>query len=281
MNSFRSVNNATWYEIERQKKVLEKGEQVVQETRGWDEEKEETFSQRKKEGADDYRYFPEPDLPPLYLNESPFYKDEMKIAEELPQKKRARYKEQYGMEDDRELKMFIEDKDLADYFEKVVSLSFDLLSKKKGEDSLREEGASLVNTVKSYLLTELMGILEGRSVKELHIEPHNFAHFVILIHQKEISSKIAKKVLKEMVTTNKGPSEIIEEKGLSQISDKEELDRVVTDVINENLQAVNDYKEGKEEVLQFLVGQVMKKTKGRAAPEEVNRLFKEKLEKEE
>ncbi len=273
LNSFRAVYYATQYEIVRQKKIIERGEKVLQETRGWDENKGRTFSQREKEEAYDYRYFPEPDLPPLYLNEEPFNKEEVVLEVELPREKRKRFLEEYGIEYPQELENFIENRELGNYFEEVVMKALDILEK-KGKKTKKE----IAGTAKSYLLTELLGILSGRSIREAFIPAEYFAEFVILIYKNEISSKIAKTVLKEMVTTNKTPAEIIKEKDLSQISDEDEIKRVVLDVLKENEEAVRDYKEGKKEALQFLVGKVMAKTKGRAAPEEVNRFLQEHLQ---
>ncbi len=277
LNSFRAVYYATMHEIERQKKILERGDRVLQETRGWNEDKGRTFSQRKKEEAYDYRYFPDPDLPPLYLNDPPFKKEEIEIDVELPAQKRERFKEEYKIKYPQEIESFIENRELGDYFEEVTCKVVESLQEDKKTTISEKEKTDIASTVKSYLLTELLGILEGRSVKDAFIAPADFAEFVILIHKKEISSKIAKTVLKEMVNTNKGPKEIVEEKGLSQISDEDEIERIVLDVLKENESAVKDYKEGKEEVLQYLVGQVMAKTKGRAAPEEVNKFLKDKL----
>jgi aspartyl-tRNA(Asn)/glutamyl-tRNA(Gln) amidotransferase subunit B len=263
LNSFRTVCSAVEYEIKRQREILEKGEKVVQETRGWDDKKEITFSQREKESAHDYRYFPEPDLPPLYLNEDPFNKEELKVEVELPQAKRKRFKEEYKIENEKELDVFINNRELADYFEEVAK-------KIKEKESFQ--------IIKNYLLTDILGMLEG-SFQEINIIPDNFAEFVTLISNKEISSKIAKVVLKEMMNSKKSPKEIIEEKNLSQMGDKEEVKNIVLEVIKENEKAVSDYKEGKEEALTFLIGKVMAKTKGRANPEEVNGVLKDVLDK--
>jgi aspartyl-tRNA(Asn)/glutamyl-tRNA(Gln) amidotransferase subunit B len=258
LNSFRTVRSAVEYEIKRQTEVLERGDKVIQETRGWDDKKEVTFSQREKESAHDYRYFPEPDLPPLYLNEVPFNKDELKVEIELPQAKRKRFKEEYKIENEKEVDVFISNRELANYFEEVAK-------KVKDENSFQ--------IIKNYLLTDILGMLEG-SFQEINISSDNFAEFVILISKKEISSKIAKVVLKEMMSSDNNPKEIIKEKNLSQIGDSEEVKNIVLEVVKENEKAVNDYKEGKEEALTFLIGKVMTKTKGRANPEEVGNVLK-------
>jgi len=269
LNSFRTVQKAVEYETKRQKSILEKGERIIQETRGWDEGKQATFSQRDKEDVHDYRYFPEPDLPPLILNEPPFNKDKLHLRAELPQKKRERFIQEYGITDKKEMEVFIGDKDLSNYFEKVVS---EISGLGNGKDI---KGA--VHHAKSYLLSDLLGILGGESINECRITPENFAEFVMLIHEKKISSKIAKGLLKEMSKKGEEPSHIVKEHNLSQMDDRKEIEKIVEEVLKENETAVKDYKEGKETALQFLVGQVMAKTKGKAEPGKVNETLKKKL----
>ena len=262
LNSFRTVCLAVEYEIKRQREILEKGEKVVQETRGWDDKKELTFSQREKESAHDYRYFPEPDLPPLFLNEEPFNKDELKIETELPQEKRKRFKEEYGIENENEIEAFITNREVADYFEEVV--------KKTKEKEIYQ-------IVKNYLLTDVLGMLNGEDIRQMKISPEDFLEFAKFIFKKEISSKVAKNVLKEMIISGESSSKIIKDKGLSKIDDKEEVGNIILEVVKENDKAVKDYKEGREEALTFLVGKVMAKTKGRINPEEAKRVLKEIL----
>ncbi len=278
LNSFRAVFNATEYEIKRQSSLLEKGERVIQETRGWDETKERTFSQRKKEEAHDYRYFPEPDLPPLYLDEKPFNKSKLTVSIELPQKKRERLKEEYGIKNTKEMEVFINNIEIADYFEESVNKTIGEIKKDEWREDIRkEERERVVHIVKSYLLSDLLGILEGRSIKESLIDTNNFSKFAFLIYKKEISSKIAKTVLGEMFNEGKSPKEIIKEKELSQVSDKGEIERIVLDVIRENPKAVEDYKQGKESAIKFLFGKVMAKTRGRANPQETEKILEKNL----
>ncbi len=262
LNSFRVVCLAVDYEIKRQREVLEKGGKVVQETRGWDDKKELTFSQREKESAHDYRYFPEPDLPPLYLNEEPFNKKEIKIEIELPQEKRKRFKEEYGIENEKEIELFITSRDVADYFEEVAK-------------NTKEK--EVYQIIKNYLLTDVLGMLNGEDIKEIKVSPDDFLEFATLIFKKEISSKVAKDVLKEMIISGKSSSKIIKEKGLSKMDDKEEVKNIILEVVKENDKAVKDYKEGKEEALMFLVGKVMAKTRGRVNPEAAKEKLKEIL----
>jgi aspartyl-tRNA(Asn)/glutamyl-tRNA(Gln) amidotransferase subunit B len=258
LNSFKAVEKALEYEIERQKKILESGKKVAQETRGWDPAREITFPQREKEEAQDYRYFPEPDLPPLEINEEIIEKIRAEIPE-LPQQKRERLKREYGL-DEKAIEIFVKDKDFGEYFEKVVS-EFD-------PNLPREKLSRLIKLATNYLTTDLLGLLKGASVKgeDFLITPENFAEFITLIEEGKISSKIAKIVLEEMFKTGADPSHIVEEKGLILITDKEEIEKIAHQVISENQKAVLDFKKGKETALQFLIGQVMAKTKGKANP---------------
>jgi aspartyl-tRNA(Asn)/glutamyl-tRNA(Gln) amidotransferase subunit B len=258
LNSFKAVEKALEYEIERQRKVLESGKKVIQETRGWDPAREITFPQREKEEAQDYRYFPEPDLPPLEITQEMIEKIRAEIPE-LPQQKRKRLEREYGLEE-KAIEIFVKDKDFGEYFEKVVS---------EFEPNLpREKLSKLIKLATNYLTTDLLGLLKGASVKgeDFLITPENFAEFITLIEEGKISSKIAKIVLEEMFKTGADPSHIVEEKGLVLITDKEEIEKIARQVISENQKAVLDFKKGKETALQFLIGQVMAKTKGKANP---------------
>jgi aspartyl-tRNA(Asn)/glutamyl-tRNA(Gln) amidotransferase subunit B len=259
LNSFKSVEKALEYEIKRQKKILESGKKVIQETRGWDPAREITFSQREKEEAHDYRYFPEPDLPPLEISEEMIAEIKAKIPE-LPQQKRERLKREYEL-DEKSIEIFVKDKDFGEYFEKVIS---------EFEPNLPKEKLSkLIKLATNYLVTDLLGLLKGASVKgeDFLITPESFAKFITLIERGEISSKIGKIVLEEMFKSGADPSHIIEEKGLVLITAKSEIEKIVLQVISENQKAVLDFKKGKETALQFLIGQVMAKTKGKANPE--------------
>ncbi len=265
LNSFRAVEKAIRYEIERQTELLKSGKKIIQETRGWDENKEITISQREKEEAQDYRYFPEPDLPALnltLLDLGGF------IMPELPQQKRDRFKREYQLRD-KEIEVFVQNKNLGDYFEKAVS---ELLNKRKREEKKeikKDEFFELIRICSNYLITDVQGLLKDGfiSEKDFLISQENFAEFITLIYQGKISSKIAKIVLEEMFQTNAKPSRIIEEKGLSQIIDENEIEKIVKNVIFKNPKAVENYKAGKQNALQFLIGQVMAISKGRANPQ--------------
>ncbi|MDP4007091.1 MAG: Asp-tRNA(Asn)/Glu-tRNA(Gln) amidotransferase subunit GatB [bacterium] len=259
LNSFRSVERAIAFEISRQSQVLESGQKVIQETRGWDDTKEQTFSQREKEEAHDYRYFPEPDLPPFRFTKQEF--EELKAElPELPWQRRERFVREYslGM---KETEVFVQQKDMGEYFEKVVS--------ELGPDLAPEKLQKLTKLSANYILTDLMGLLKGASVngEDFLITPENFAELVLLIEKEEISSAIAKQVLKEMFARGGDPSQIIEERGLTQIIDETAIQKMAKEIIETNPKAVEDYKKGKGNALQFLVGQLMAKTKGTINPE--------------
>jgi len=309
LNSLRAVEKSIEYEIKRQKEILEKGKSVVQETRGWldeatassrrvagarvDENKEITISQREKEEAHDYRYFPEPDLPPLNLNDE-FLKEIKTEIPELPQKRRRRFEKEYKL-DKKTIEVLIFNKELGEYFEKVTSelvvwvvdelrssSPFAIARVKDEKKKLKvteEEFKKLAKLTSNYILTDLQGLLKGSSVKSKNflITPENFAEFISLIYMNEISSKIAKTLLKEMFDKGTDPSQIMAEKKLSLISDETELEKIIKEVLNKNPKPAEDYKKGKETALQFLIGQVMARTKGKASPEMVNKILKKLL----
>lgn len=274
LNSFRVVERSIEYEIQRQTKVLESGKKVIQETRGWldeatvssrrvagarvDDVKGVTVSQREKEEAHDYRYFPEPDLPPLHLTKE--FIDEIKAEiPELPQQRKTRLKRDYGL-DEKSVEIFVYNKNLGEYFEKVISE----LPPKIPKNQLPR----LIKLATNYLITDLQGLLKGASVPgvDFLITPENFAEFITLIYKDKISSKIAKIILAEMFKTGADPSHIIEEKELVQISDLAEIEKIVKEVISENQKAVEDFKKGKENAFQFLIGQVMAASRGKVNP---------------
>jgi len=259
LNSFKAVEKAIDYEIVRQAKVLEAGKKVIQETRGWDDAAGETVSQRTKEEAQDYRYFPEPDLPPLVFTGDQIREIQASLPE-LPQARRLRLKKEYGLKDT-EAEIFVKNKDFGEYFEKVVSELDPNLS--------QEKLSKLIKLASNYLITDLQGLLKGASVagEDFLITPENFAEFIALINDGKLSSKMAKDVLAEMFRKGVDPSRIIDDRGFVQISDESEIRKIAKEVIAQNQKAVEDFKKGKENALQFLVGQVMAKTRGKANPE--------------
>lgn len=272
LNSFRAVERSVDYEIKRQGDLLESAQKVIQETRGWDENKQKTFSQRTKEEAQDYRYFPEPDLPPL--TQMSDIKDRMSVElPELPSAKRQRFIEEYKLPL-ADINTLVVSKGLADYFEQIVSELETWLKIKSISDK-----QPLIKLTTNYLLTELQKLLlvSKTRIENCQISPENFAEFITLIQQKEISSSAAQKVLQEMFQTGIDPSHIVDDKKLRQVSDEEGLTKIVSRVIKENPQPVKDYQSGKENALQFLIGKVMAASQGQANPEVVDKILKNKL----
>jgi aspartyl-tRNA(Asn)/glutamyl-tRNA(Gln) amidotransferase subunit B len=268
LNSFRAVEGAINFEVERQKEVLESGEKVIQETRGWLQKKNETVSQRVKEEAHDYRYFPEPDLPPLEIKKSEIEEISSTIPE-LPKEKRKRFKDQYFL-NEKEIESFVQKEEISFFFEKVVS---ELKNWIKLSDQKIEE-SKIYKTASNYILTDLRGLINSSKEEEIPITPENFAEFINLIFKGEISSKIAKMVLKEMFETKKDPSNIIKEKGLSQINDESQIEKSAETVISNNPKAVQDFKEGKINALQFLIGQLMAETRGKTNPKTADKILR-------
>ena len=280
LNSLWVVEKSLEYEIARQQKILENGEKIVQETRGWIDKEEITVSQREKEEAHDYRYFPEPDLPPLNLGAEEFLNTIRAEIPELPAQKRERFKKEYSLSP-QEIEVFVVNKELSEYFEKVVSEAKEWQESGKKKSELSDKDfQKLIKLSANYILTDLQGLLKGKFVAEdgaFIISPENFAEFIFLIQNGEISSKIAKIILPEMLKTGADPSNIIAEKGLQQITDTGEIGKTIQEVIGQNNKAVEDFKKGKEGALQFLVGQVMAKSKGKTKPETVRDILKKTL----
>ena len=273
LNSFRVVGEAINYEIKRQEEALESGEIVNHETRGWDENKKKTFHQRAKEEAHDYRYFPEPDLPPLDLSDEDFIKlDELKnLIPELPWQKRERFEKEFWLKRE-QMEVLIEDRSLAEYFEESVS---ELLEEIK--ETIIEEKQKAVVLLFNYLTSDVSGFLSQKemNIQSLNITTENFSDLILLIFKNEISSRVAKDLIAEMHKTGQDPRQIIAEKGLSQVSDISEIEDMVKKIIIENLKPVEDYKKGQENALQFLIGRIMKISCGKVNP----KIAKEMLEK--
>jgi aspartyl-tRNA(Asn)/glutamyl-tRNA(Gln) amidotransferase subunit B len=278
LNSFKAVERAIDYEIKRQAELLESNEKIIHETRGWNENKQKTFSQRIKEVAEDYRYFPEPDLPPLKISKKEIEKIKAEIPE-LPDGRRKRFKKEYKISDG-DTEVFTNYKALGDYFEKIIS---ELKNWEKIVHKKKLPATHLYKLIKltaNYLITELKKYLTNlEDVKKIKITPENFAEFIILVNQDKISSSAAQTVLKEMFEIGIDPSHVIEEKDLTQVSDESKLKKIIEKVIKNNPKPVEDYKKGKKNALQFLLGQVMKLSKGKANPQIVGKILKKKLAK--
>jgi aspartyl-tRNA(Asn)/glutamyl-tRNA(Gln) amidotransferase subunit B len=280
LNSFRSVEKGIEFEIKRQEEVLESGEKVIQETRGWNDMKGITVSQREKEEAQDYRYFPEPDLPVHHFKtKDPVNKIKSEIPE-LPQQKRERFKKEYGIEE-KSVEVFVQNREFGEYFEKVMSEFLSWLKDEGEKKTSKENFLKVAKFCANYLITDLQGLLAGDKIddKDFIITPENFAEYITLIYKGKISSKIAKMVLAEMYKTGADPSHIIEEKGWSQIEDQGEIEKIIQEVISKNSKAVEDFQKGKENAFQFLVGQIMAQSRGKAKPELVRSALKETLTK--
>jgi aspartyl-tRNA(Asn)/glutamyl-tRNA(Gln) amidotransferase subunit B len=270
MNSFRAVYRAMEYEVKRQTKAVNEGKKLTQETRGWVEERGVTVSQRSKEYAHDYRYFPEPDLPPLTLNRERVEETRSKLPE-LPDTRRQRFIDQYGLSP-YDAGLLTGSKEMADYEEKFVVVG-------KPTTMPPPERAKLGS---NWLLGEVSHIMNANNIDisefGKQVSPEKLASLADVNTQGIVNAATAKSMLEEMFKTGKDPETLLKEGGLSQISDAGELEEAVGQAISANPNAVADFKAGKEQAVKFLVGQVMRITRGRANPQLVNDLVKKKLE---
>jgi len=259
MNSFKAVRDALSFEINRQIKILEEGKEIVQETRLWDEEKGITIPMRSKEEAHDYRYFPDPDLVIFTVDEETIEKIKETIPE-LPHKRYLRFQETYCLSP-YDAKVLTSSKYLADYFESCVKLY------------------PHPKEISNWLTTELLAYLNEKKISPENIDlvPEKFVKLLEILEAKKINRNTAKEVLKIMLEEGKDADTIIKERNLFLISDESDLEKIVDEVIKLNSSSVNDYLKGKENALMFLVGQVMKKTKGKAEPIKVQEILKKKL----
>lgn len=269
MNSFRAVYRAMEYEVKRQTKAVESGKKLEQETRGWVEEKGVTVSQRSKEYAHDYRYFPEPDLPPLTLSRTRVEEIRAKLPE-LPEARRKRFMDAYGLSF-YDADLLTSSKEMADYHEAFVAT---------GEPASMPV-AEKAKHGSNWLLGEVSRIMNADNIDILEfskkVSPPKLARLTALQSQGAINAATAKEMLEEMYRTGKDPDVLVKEGGRSQISDTKQIEEAVEQAIDASAQAVADYKAGKEAALKFLVGQVMKVTRGRANPQLVTELIKKKL----
>ncbi|MNO23445.1 Aspartyl/glutamyl-tRNA(Asn/Gln) amidotransferase subunit B [compost metagenome] len=259
MNSFRGVVRGLEYEQLRQGEILDEGGEVVQETRRWDETQGKTFSMRGKEEAHDYRYFPDPDLVTLHIDQA--WKDRIRASiPELPDARKARYTSEYGLPE-YDAGVITSSKALADLFESSLSYTKD------------------AKAVSNWIMGDLLGYLNSNSLElsDVKLTGQGLGEMIGLLEKGTISSKIAKTVFKEMLQSGKLPQQIVEEQGLVQISDEGAILAIVQEVVANNPASVEDYKAGKEKAIGFLVGQVMKQSKGKANPGLVNKLLVEVL----
>ncbi|WKZ29007.1 MAG: Asp-tRNA(Asn)/Glu-tRNA(Gln) amidotransferase subunit GatB [Patescibacteria group bacterium] len=279
LNSFKAVERALEYEILRQTKLWEIGTPpMVTTTRGWDEDKQITVEQRVKEDSADYRYFPEPDLPPLELAE--LENAVRRTMPELPEAKRQRFREEYAL-GTADAKQIVETPGLADFTEQTFSELREWLSssgEKEEWDAVKPKFAKLVS---GWLLSKLLGLMAEikTDIRIAKLTPENFAEFLTLLHAGKINSTSAQEVLRAMLESGQDPSQIVAERGLEQVSDLGDLELAVDNVILANEKVVGDYKAGKQAAIMFLVGQVMKETKGKAKPDLVREILEAKLGK--
>lgn len=269
LNSFKMLERAISFEEYRQKELIKEGKKVVQETRGWDDAKGKTLPQRSKEEAHDYRYFPEPDIPPITTKE--IVEKVKDMLPELPWEKKVRFENEYEL-NEKLAENISDDIELANYFEKTLEHI-----EKASEESCDKK--KLAKMSANWITSELLGKVNelGIEFTEIRVEPENMAELIISIEKGTISGKQGKDVFNEMFKTGKSAYGIIEEKGMKQITDTGAIESAVQEVLDTNPKVVEDYKSGKEKAFGFLVGQVMARTKGQANPKVVNETLKEKL----
>ena len=267
--SFKMAEAAARYEIERQTKALDAGEKIIQETRGWDDIKKKTVSQREKESSHDYRYFPEPDLPPLDMSQFDFKKIKEEMPE-LPAQKRKRFMEEFELSEEL-TEVLVQERELAEFFEEAVS------------ELKTEEVSDLKNATKllaNYLTSDTKGLMlaaNHTSIKASKLDPENFADLIVLVESGKLNSRSAKDLLAKMYGFGGDPREIVKSEGLEQVSDEAELKPVLEAVIADNPDAVEKYKNGNKKLLMFFVGQAMGRLKGKGDPKVLQKLTEKLL----
>jgi aspartyl-tRNA(Asn)/glutamyl-tRNA(Gln) amidotransferase subunit B len=271
INSFRFVEKALAYEISRQTKAWEREEIPGNATRGWDSETGKTVAQRSKEEAADYRYFPEPDIPPFHFSQEQLQQIAKQLPE-LPWEARERFMKEFGVSA-QQAELLIQEKQLANFFEETASEIAELDKEQVGVAPSEE--SVLIQLAANIILHELRNMVEEQ--EKLNISPENFAELVVLVKQGKLGSNQVAPMLAEMQKTGGDPDAIMQNLGLEQVSDSGKLGTVIQEVISENPDVVAKIKAGKEAGLQFLMGQVMAKTKGKANPEVVMKMLKESI----
>ena len=270
MNRIKAVTRAIDFETKRQIKVTESGNRVIQETRGWDDEKGISISQRSKEDAHDYRYFPEPDIP-IFKFDFEWIKSIKDTLPELPSEKTDRFCNDYGLSE-YDSKLLTSSMNISKYFEKVIQKFSN-----SPKNQLHEFSKETANWLNGEVL-RLMNNNQIKNINELEISPQDLRELIEMFQKREISNAVAKEVLLEMFKTKKTPKNIVETKGLKKIQDVEGLSEIASEVIKVNPDAIKDYLSGKETVIKFLVGQIMKISKGKADPKISELVIKEKLQ---
>ncbi len=262
INSFKFVENAINHEIQRQSDILDNGDNVKQETRLYDPSKDETRSMRSKEEANDYRYFPDPDLLPVSITPE-LIEDIKSNMPELPSVKKDRFKAQYKL-NDYDIDILTSNRELSEYFEKTI------------------EGTNLnAKTTANWIITEVLALANKKNIKveEYPVNFKNLQNLLSNVQSEVISSKQAKDVFERMWNNGEDAQHIIENEGMQQISDTDELNKIVDNIIKNNYKSVEEYRNGKDKLLGFFVGQVMKETKGKGNPKLINQILKGKLQK--
>ncbi|MCX6170528.1 MAG: Asp-tRNA(Asn)/Glu-tRNA(Gln) amidotransferase subunit GatB [Ignavibacteriales bacterium] len=259
MNSFRNVQKAIEFEIERQINILEDGGRIVQQTLLWNADQNKIIPMRSKEEAHDYRYFPDPDLMPVIVDQK-WKADISKMMPELPERRRDRFIEQYSIPR-YDADILTSSRDLADYYERILTVTDDYKS------------------ASNWVMTEVLKILNEQKLSAIlfPVSAENLGKLIKMINQNIISGKIAKEIFSEMLKTNQDPTEIVKEKNLIQITDTSEIEKAIDKILSANPKQVEEFLSGKDKVLGFFVGQIMKETKGKANPAIVNELLNIKL----
>ncbi|MDD3711123.1 MAG: Asp-tRNA(Asn)/Glu-tRNA(Gln) amidotransferase subunit GatB [Patescibacteria group bacterium] len=273
INSFKSLEKAISYEIKRQSKMLDRGEEILPETRGYNEKKGETFRQRVKESGADYRYFPEPDILPIKISSEQLKNLKNKIIE-LPHKKKARFIEEYGFSPDI-ADILVDDKNLADWTEMALSELKEWLS--SSGESWKNQRIKLSKLLADYLISELFKFLKRDkvSIRDIKISPENFAQLILLIHQEKINSSSAQKILEIMYNTGGDPVVIMNDNNLEQSqSDGKDLKEIISAIIKKYPDQFSEYQSGKDALLQFFIGKVMAETGGRFNPKKIIEIIK-------
>ena len=261
LNSIANVQKAVAAEIERQSRILDEGGRVEQATRRYDESQKTTVLMRKKEGAVDYKYFPEPNIFPIQLDEA-WIRDIQDSMEELPAARRARFMKDYGL-GEYDAQVLVADPAMADYYEEAAKTAKD--AKKTANWVIGDLSAALNR--------------DNRTFANAGVAPEHLAQLVNLVADGTISGKQAKTVFEDMLSSGKEPAKIVEEKGMKQVTDEGAILALVTEVLDANPKSIEDYKAGKDRAIGFLVGQVMKKSRGTANPKRTNELIREELAK--
>jgi aspartyl-tRNA(Asn)/glutamyl-tRNA(Gln) amidotransferase subunit B len=288
LNSFKAVERAIIYEIKRQTELWEAGTPPdMSSTRGWNEDKGITEAQRTKEASHDYRYFPEPDLPPVHFDlgdESLSIADLRRELPELPAQRRTRFASEYSLTSE-QARTLVDDKNLADFFEQTMSeligwvTSLDTQAGTE-EEILERDGAKLAKLAYNWLVNKLLGIVykdnHGKTLDEI-VTPENFAEFIALLNQNKFNSTVGQKVLEQMVKTGDDPTAIVEQGDFGSATSTDDLATIIDGVIASNPKEVEQYRGGKTVLLQFFVGQVMKQTKGQADPGATAEILQQKL----